>query len=87
MVFCMLTSLLITSDVTVHKTNSFLRPDFQFKQNILLRYITVIEMKIKLIRSKTTRKYQKPIETKGNFEFEKLEVKKRIDFDTKKAKR
>jgi ABC-type Na+ transport system ATPase subunit NatA len=71
----------LISDVNLHKTNLFFRLNFQFvsisKRNILFYpYITVIEVKIKTNLFKNHKKKRKQNKMRGNFEFEKLKVKK-----------
>jgi hypothetical protein len=60
--------MLMVSDVNVHKTNLFLRPNFYFvsisKLNVLFYpYITVIEMKIKTNSFKNHKKITKTKQT------------------------
>jgi peroxiredoxin family protein len=77
-----LNSAHVISDVNVHKTNSFLRPNFQFilisKRNVLFYpYITMIEKKIKTNHPKTTSR-RKQNKTEGNFELTSCKLKNKL---------
>jgi hypothetical protein len=80
----------------MHKTNSFLRHNFQFvsisKQNVwFYSYVTVIERKIKTVSIKNIKKKTKPERNETNFLFKvKNELfsilkKQNIDIPRKKT--
>jgi hypothetical protein len=80
---------LTSSDVNVHKTNSFFKANFQFvsisKRNVVFySYIALGESKIRPILFKNFKEISKPKRNETNF---RVKVKKRIAFDIKKAKR
>jgi hypothetical protein len=79
----------VSSDVNVHKTNSFFGPNFQFvsitkRYDLFYSFLAVIESKIRSISFNISKKITKPKRNETNF---RVQVKKRIVFDTKKAKR
>jgi hypothetical protein len=86
--FLRLFCVVISSDVNVHETNSFFKANFQFvsisKQNVVFySYVALSESKIRPISFKNFKEILKPKRNEMNFQ---VKVKKRIVFDTKKAK-
>jgi hypothetical protein len=84
-----MTSMVTSSDVNVHKTNSFFRLNFQFvsisKRNVLFYSgIAVIERKLKAI---SFTKRVKITKAKQNETYFWVNSKKQNVFDTKKVKR
>jgi hypothetical protein len=87
--FCGILRGVVNSDVNVHETNSLFKANFQFvsisKRNVVFySHISLRESKIRPISFKNFKEISKP-KTKRN-EF-LSQSKKRIIFDTKKAKR